>query len=159
MAVSSSELAAARAIARLTRFAERALGDLSLTHYRVLAAIAAGDERASRVAANVSLGKPAVSATVDALWRSGLVSKTAAGDDQRASVLALTSEGRRVLAGADRLLIAELRELSANADEAALVVRVLGDLGIALEAQSQMRNDRSRRARSTVARRASNRSD
>jgi DNA-binding MarR family transcriptional regulator len=159
MALKASEVAAARAIARLARFSERALGDLSLTHYRVLSAIASGDERASRVAANFSLGKPAVSATVDALWRSGLVSKSAAGDDQRASDLALTAEGRRVLERAERSLITELRELSANDEEAAHVVQVLAELGLALEAQSQVRNGRTRGVRPAASLRASGRSD
>ena len=47
-------------------------GSLGLAHYRFLALVAGGDERASRLAERLALGKPAVSAAVGALVAQGL---------------------------------------------------------------------------------------
>jgi DNA-binding MarR family transcriptional regulator len=63
----AQQIEAVRALARATRVLERASGELSLAHYRVLAAIASGDERASRVANRLAIGKPTVSVAVEAL--------------------------------------------------------------------------------------------
>ena len=62
-----------RALARLARVIERAGDELNLAQYRVLVAIASGDERASRVATRLAIGKPTVSAIVEALHDRGLV--------------------------------------------------------------------------------------
>ena len=86
-----------RALARATRVLERASGELSLAHYRVLSAIASGDERASRVAHRLAVGKPTVSAAVDALAQRGLLVRTAVDRDHRVAALHLTSEGVALL--------------------------------------------------------------
>ena len=88
-----TDVAAVRAVARLARVLERASGDLSMAHYRVLAAVADGDERASRVAARLALGKPTISASVDALCRHGLLTREDVEHDQRATTLRLTDAG------------------------------------------------------------------
>ena len=54
-------------LSRLARILERASGELSLSHYRVLAMVSAGDGRASRLAGRLALGKPAISAAVESL--------------------------------------------------------------------------------------------
>jgi DNA-binding MarR family transcriptional regulator len=135
----SRELLAVRAIPRLARMAERALGDLSLAHYRVLSAIAFGDARASRVAINLSLGKPTVGAIVDALCRGGLVKKSAVENDQRASALAITAPGRAVLDRADAALVARLRDLELHDVDIPALMATLAAVGAALEAQAQDR--------------------
>src|SRR5262249_17877418 len=56
---------AVQALARLSRLLERAAAPLSLADYRALAAILAGEERASRLAERLAVGKPSISATVD----------------------------------------------------------------------------------------------
>lgn len=84
---------AVRALARAARILERAAGDLGMPQYRVLSAIAAGEERASRVAERLELGRPAVSAAVDALCRDGLVERIESAGDQRAFDLTVTPEG------------------------------------------------------------------
>jgi DNA-binding MarR family transcriptional regulator len=86
-----------------------------------------------------SLGKPTVSAVVDALCRNGLVIKSAVGDDQRASALALTDEGRRVLDEAERALVAVLRGLAEHGPQVRRVVETLAAVGAALEDQAQAR--------------------
>ena len=79
-----------RGLARAARILERVSGELSLAHYRVLSAIAGGDERASRVAERLALGKPAVSAAVESLSQRGLIARSEVAGDQRAAALRLT---------------------------------------------------------------------
>ena len=90
-----------RALARASRLLERASGDLSLAHYRVLAAVASGEERASRVAARLALGRPAISAAVDSLGQRGLLDRVEVEGDARAVALSVTAAGQRVLAQAE----------------------------------------------------------
>ena len=121
-----TDVDAVRSLARLSRLIERSCPDLSLAHYRVLAAVADGDERASRVAQRLALGKPTVSANVDALCRRGLLLRGDVADDQRAVALRLTPDGERVLAGAEAAMAARLADVlgyTADADgtRAALV--------------------------------------
>src|ERR1700728_2063445 len=78
----STAAEAVRALARATRILERGSGELSLAHYRVLSAIASGDERASRVAKRLAIGKPTVSAAVEALAQRGLLVRSAVDGDQ-----------------------------------------------------------------------------
>ena len=89
---------AIRALARASRLLERASGEVNLAHYRVLAAIASGDQRASRIAAKLALGKPTVSASVESLCKRGLLARSGVQGDQRAASLQLTSEGKKWLA-------------------------------------------------------------
>ncbi|MDA8291226.1 MAG: MarR family winged helix-turn-helix transcriptional regulator [Actinomycetota bacterium] len=124
---------AARALARLSRSLERASGELSLAHYRVLAAIAAGDERASRVARRLALGKPTVSASVDTLGRRGLIRRTEDATDQRAAALELTTDGVAALARAERAMAERLRGLIEATSDPAGVSRALRSLADALD--------------------------
>lgn len=121
-------------VVRAARIMERRCGELGLAQFRVLAAIAAGDDRASRIAHHLALGKPAVSSTVDALCRRGLLTRESVENDQRAAALALTDEGRRVLADAEADMAAALDDLVARTGEPALVLRALGRLACAAEA-------------------------
>lgn len=102
---------AVRSLARTARVLERAAGDLGLGQYRVLSAIAAGEDRAARVAERIWLGRPAVSAAVDALCRDGLLDRTEAAGDQRATVLGVTPAGREVLARVESDMVAVVADL------------------------------------------------
>jgi DNA-binding MarR family transcriptional regulator len=93
----SRALEAVRALTRASKVMERASGGLSLALYRVLAAVAAGDERASRVATRLALGKPTVSTSVDALCARGLLVRSGVAGDHRAVQLTLTELGRELL--------------------------------------------------------------
>jgi DNA-binding MarR family transcriptional regulator len=105
---------AVRALARASRILERASGELNLAHYRVLSAVESGDERASRVATRLALGKPTVSAAVASLCQRGLLAREAAGDDQRATVLRLTDQGRELLASVEAEMVRRLDDLRAR---------------------------------------------
>lgn len=140
---SEAPVEAVRALARAARVLERASDELSLAQYRVLSAIAAGEERASRVAERLQLGRPAVSAAVDALCREGLVQRTEAPGDQRAVSLVLTPDGAALLERVERAMGAVLDELCARAGDRELTDR-LAALGPALDAMGAERLGRLR---------------
>lgn len=128
-----SHVEAVRALARVSRVLERASGELSLAHYRVLAAVADGDERASRVASRLALGKPTISASVDALCRRGLLTREDVAADQRAITLRLTTAGAAVLREAEAAMTARLDAVLAHTTRSADVAAALGRLGTGLD--------------------------
>jgi DNA-binding MarR family transcriptional regulator len=138
MTATDAELEAVRVLARLSRLLERGAGELSLAHYRVLAAVADGDERASRVAARLALGKPTISASVDALCRRGLLSRDAASD-QRATTLRITPAGQALLAEVDTALVTKLQVVLGEVDDPAAVIAALRSLGTALDSAADAR--------------------
>lgn len=107
----SNAVEAVRALARASRILERASGELNLAHYRVLSAVESGDERASRVAERLALGKPTVSAAVDSLCQRGLLSRTTTEADQRVAVLRVTDAGRTLLTAVETEMVTRLRAL------------------------------------------------
>ncbi|HEX3737052.1 MAG TPA: MarR family winged helix-turn-helix transcriptional regulator [Solirubrobacterales bacterium] len=127
------EVQAIRALARVARLLERSSDDLNLAHYRVLAAVADGDERASRVAERLALGKPTVSAAVESLCRRGLLAREDAADDGRAATLTLTRDGKKALVAVEQEMLARLEDLTDRIPEGAQVLESLGRLGAALD--------------------------
>ncbi len=140
---------AVRSVARIARILERASGELGLAHYRVLSAVAAGEERASRVAARFELGRPTISASVDALCRAGLIKRAAVADDQRALALRLTPRGQEILERVESEMVAVLEDLchhlvtSGSATDPGNLTRpedpvdVLAALGKSLDARAE----------------------
>ncbi len=124
---------AIRAVVRLARMLERSAGDLNLAHYRVLAAVADGDERASRVAIRLALGKPTVSAAVESLVRRGLLARAEVADDRRAATLSLTPAGEAVLAAAEAEMLERIDDLCARTPDSERIIELLGQLGEALD--------------------------
>jgi DNA-binding MarR family transcriptional regulator len=118
----------------MSRLLERASGELSPAHYRVLAAVADGHERASHVAARLALGKPTISASVDALSRRGLITRETAPDDQRVVALKLTAAGAAVLAEAEQAMLARLDEVLAHSRQGDDIVAALARLAAGLDA-------------------------
>jgi DNA-binding MarR family transcriptional regulator len=131
---------AVRALARAVRLLERASGEVNLAHYRVLAAIASGDQRASRIAAKLALGKPAISASVESLCKRGLLVRSGVEGDQRAAALQLTDEGDKVLAGLEAAMVAWLDEVCARTPDPLSVRRALGWMGEAIEQMATERD-------------------
>lgn len=124
---------AVRALARVSRILERASGDLNLAHYRVLSAIASGDERASRVAARLALGKPTVSAAVDSLCQRGLLTRTTTAADQRVTVLRLTDAGAALLESVEADMVKRLASLADRTPRPDQLVESLTWLGRAID--------------------------
>jgi DNA-binding MarR family transcriptional regulator len=124
---------AVRALARASRVLERASGELSLAHYRVLSAVAAGDERASRVANRLALGKPTVSAAVDSLSQRGLLLRESVEGDQRAASLRLTAAGAALLSRVEAAMIGRIEDLCARTPDGPQLMESLVWLGAAVD--------------------------
>lgn len=124
---------AVQSLTRASKILERASGGLSLAHYRVLAAVAAGDARASRVAARLALGKPTVSASVEALSARGLLVRSGVACDQRAVQLSLTAAGAAVLESAQLSMTSALEDLAARTGRRDEVISALVALGSAID--------------------------
>ncbi len=128
----STEIAVLAA-ARLARVLDRAGGELGIAHYRFLTLVAAGDERASRLAERLALGKPAVSAAVATLVAQGLLTRDDVAGDQRAIRLQLSDEGRAVLARTEAAMADRLSQLVAGTEDPAATVNALVALGEAID--------------------------
>jgi DNA-binding MarR family transcriptional regulator len=124
---------AVRALTKAAKVMERASGGLSLAHYRVLSAVAAGDERASRVAARLALGKPTVSASVEALCARGLLVRSGDAADQRAVQLALTEAGTKLVEEAEAAMTSALEALAARTARRDDLIGALVTLGTAID--------------------------
>jgi len=129
----TNRVPAIRALARMARQLERSSGDLNLAHYRVLSAVADGDERASRVADRLALGKPTVSAAVESLTKRGLLSREDAAEDRRAATLSLTPAGKAALAAVEEEMLGRLDVLCARTPDPDAVLDALARLGEALD--------------------------
>ena len=137
---------AVRALARLARILERASSHLSLAQYRVLSAVDSGDERATRVAQRLELGKPTVSAAVETLCRNGYLDRSVERGDQRAVSLRVTESGRCVLEEVEAEMVRQIEDLCARTPDGAQVQQSLTWIGLALD---QMAAER-RASRETV---------
>jgi DNA-binding MarR family transcriptional regulator len=126
---------AVRALARASSALQRVSGEMSLAHYRVLSAVASGDERASRIARKLAVGKPTVSAAVEALSQRGLLARRTSVDDQRAAELHLTAEGVALLDRVETAMVARLDDLAARTPDAGALIDALTWLGAALDAR------------------------
>jgi DNA-binding MarR family transcriptional regulator len=138
-------------LARLARVLERACGEtaptsLSLAQYRILAMIGDGADRASHLAGQLSLARPTVSATVDALVERGLVERTTADLDRRVLQLTVTPGGRSALRAAEAAMRARLDDVLQHLADRDAVRRTLVALGAALDERRDER--RAARARS-----------
>ena len=105
-----------RTVALVARLVETAVGDLSLTAYRVLALVAQGDERSSQIAGRLAVGKPRVTYAVDSLVAQGLLTRSGVEGDRRVVRLELTAAGRDALAAADKAAAARLRPIFEHLD-------------------------------------------
>jgi DNA-binding MarR family transcriptional regulator len=137
---SATLVSAVRALARASRVVERASADLSFADYRVLAALDSGEERASRLADRLAVGKPAISATVDSLHRRGLIRRDAVEADARATSLAITDAGRELFGRMEGRMARQLELLAERTPDPAALVASLATLGTAIdEAVAQRR--------------------
>jgi DNA-binding MarR family transcriptional regulator len=130
----SEVLQAVRGFARAVRILERASGELSMPHYRVLASVAAGEERASRVAERLELGRPAISSAVEALCSHGFMERQEVRGDQRAVDLRVTREGAKLLERIEHEMTEALRALCARVEGSEQLIASLATLDVAVDA-------------------------
>jgi DNA-binding MarR family transcriptional regulator len=124
---------AVRALARAARVVQPAVGELSPADYRLMSAIVSGEDRASRLAARLALGKPTISANVETLCQRGLLVRGTAADDQRAAVLRLTDDGRELLAKVETAMTDWLDGLRARTPGGEQLIDSLVWLGTAID--------------------------
>jgi DNA-binding MarR family transcriptional regulator len=106
-----------RTVARLARLIERADTDLSLPQYRVLAMVAAGDERATRLANRLNLAKPTITAMVESLVERGLIRREEVAGDRRAVGLRITAAGEAALEAAELAMMARVTPVLDRLDD------------------------------------------
>jgi DNA-binding MarR family transcriptional regulator len=126
---------AVRALARASSVLERSSPDLSLAHYRLLAAIAQGDERASNIARKLAIGKPTVSVAVESLCRRGLLFRSGVAGDQRAEALHLTPAGEALLEQVEAEMISRINDLCDRTPDGEQLVESLVWLGAAMDSR------------------------
>jgi DNA-binding MarR family transcriptional regulator len=128
---------ATRALALAARSMERAAAacDLSLAQFRVLALVAAGDERSSLLADRLAVAKPTITAVVDGLVDRGFITRQAVEGDRRSIRLRLTKTGTSALRGAEREMAAALNRVTDHARDREAVLAALVDLDDALAAR------------------------
>jgi DNA-binding MarR family transcriptional regulator len=147
-----AEIEAVRALARASSVLERSSAELSLGHYRVLAAVASGQERASQVAARLAVGKPAVSAAVESLCERGLLARSGTAGDHRAVTLRLTGDGEQLLGRVEAEMTERIRDLCRRTPDGDQLLESLAWLGRAVDERRA-----ERWARRTAAKKAEDR--
>lgn len=132
---------ATRALTLASRALERAAGarDLTLAQFRVLALVAAGDERSSLLADRLSVAKPTITAVVDGLVERGFVLREAVAGDRRSIRVGLTPAGSAALRAAEKEMSDALGRIFEHARDRAALIAALVDLDDALAARSQLR--------------------
>ena len=132
---------AARALTLAARALERAAAarDLTLAQFRVLALIAAGDERASLLAERLAVAKPTITAVVDGLVDRALVAREAVTGDRRSIRVVLTPTGVAALRAAEQEMGETLGRIFEHARERDVLLAALLDLDDALARRMQAR--------------------
>jgi DNA-binding MarR family transcriptional regulator len=122
-----------RALARVSSLLERSSSELSMAHYRVLSAISSGDERASRIAGRLALGKPAISAAVASLSERGLLVRSDVDGDLRAADLKLTADGEALLRRVEAEMVRRLEHVVSRTPDPGALMGHLEELAPAIE--------------------------
>jgi DNA-binding MarR family transcriptional regulator len=133
---------AVRGLALAARSLEQSVGDLTLAQYRVLAFIAAGNERSSLVARGLALAKPTVTAAVDGLVDRDLITREAVEGDRRSLRLAVTPAGAAALQTAEHSMAERLDRVLQHARDPEALIAALCDLDDALAARMNARLQR-----------------
>ena len=132
---------AARALALAARALERAAAarDLTLAQFRILALIAAGDERSSMLAERLAVAKPTITAVVDGLVERGFVGREAVAGDRRSIRVALTPAGVVALHAAEEEMAETLDRIFEYAGNRDALLGALLDLDDALARRMEAR--------------------
>lgn len=103
---------------RLSRHISRALAEVELTpaQYRVLAFLVEGDALASKMAGDMEVTRPSVTALIDGLAERDLVRREAHPTDRRRRTLRITDAGRLALARGDNVATLSLRNIGIHLD-------------------------------------------
>jgi DNA-binding MarR family transcriptional regulator len=142
MTYSASDLPrAARALSLAARSLERAAAvrDLTLAQFRILALIAAGDERSTLLAERLAVAKPTITAVVDGLVERGFVAREAVVGDRRSIRVVLTPAGVAALRAAEDEMAETLGRIFEHARKRDALLDALLDLDDALALRMEAR--------------------
>jgi DNA-binding MarR family transcriptional regulator len=142
MTYSASDLPrAARALSLAARSLERAAAvrDLTLAQFRILALIAAGDERSTLLAERLAVAKPTITAVVDGLVERGFVARKAVVGDRRSIRVVLTPAGVAALRAAEEEMAETLGRIFEHARKRDALLAALLDLDDALALRMEAR--------------------
>src|SRR6187549_3661105 len=89
----------------------------TLPQYRVLGLLSLGDERATLLAARLTVAKPTLTSLVDSLVERRYVARESSDGDRRAVRLSITATGRVALAEAEEHLGRVFDEVLACSDD------------------------------------------
>jgi DNA-binding MarR family transcriptional regulator len=131
-----------RTLARVSRVLESSCEGLTLSQYRVLGRVIAGEERPSRISSELLLTKPTISAVLDGLAAAGHITRESDPDDGRMIRLAATAKGRRAHRTADEAMAARLEALLEAVPERSAFVAALDSIASKLDAESAARRSR-----------------
>ncbi|HEX8802798.1 MAG TPA: MarR family transcriptional regulator [Acidimicrobiales bacterium] len=109
----------ARAIAFASRRLERALGEMTLPQFRVLALVASSRERASRVAEWAAVSRPSLTGLLDGLEARAWLRRVEVAGDRRGVLLEVTPAGAAALAAAEASMAGALADLAEAAGDLA----------------------------------------
>lgn len=126
-------------VSRLSRLLNHCDIGISLQQYRILGIVDAGDERSSRLAANLAVTKPTITAAVDGLVAAGHLTRTVDAQDRRAVRLQLSRTGRAALRAADNALRTRLAPMFGELSDPASLARVLDELDAGVDAVRRAR--------------------
>jgi DNA-binding MarR family transcriptional regulator len=124
---------AVRAVVRMARMLEHASPELTLPQYRLLAMVACGGHRASRLAGGLALSKPTVTAVVEGLVERELLARAEVVGDRRAIELSITAAGMTALRATDAAMACRLGQVLDRCDDPVLALAGLAQLAGAIE--------------------------
>ena len=113
------------------RVLERALDDMTLPQFRVMALIASSPERANRLAERAAVSRPSLTGLLDGLEARGWVQRVEVEGDRRGVSLEVTALGSAALKQAERAMTAELEDVlrAGSAADRSRVIDGLDALG------------------------------
>jgi DNA-binding MarR family transcriptional regulator len=128
---------AIQVLVRVGRILDQTPTPLPLAHYRVLALVASGERRASRLASRLPVAKPTITSAVDALATAGLLVRRRDDIDGRVVSLSVTESGRMVLHATTEALVEKLQPFFAAVSDPKALIHLLVEVGEAIDSRHQ----------------------
>jgi DNA-binding MarR family transcriptional regulator len=124
-------------VVRLARLLERSCGpEMTLAQYRLLALLASGDDRASRLAKKLAVAKPTITAIIEGLVERGYVSRGLDPHDRRVVQLTITPSGEDALRRAEHRIAVPFADVLDRCTRPDAVLDALAQVSDALDARA-----------------------
>jgi DNA-binding MarR family transcriptional regulator len=122
-------------LTRLHRQLEAADSGLTLPQYRMLSRLAVGGVQSAKLAEQLTVRKPTITALADGLVAAGYAVREDQSGDRRVKRLVLTDAGRNALATAERAFADRLAPILAELDDSDRLLEDLVEVGEVLDAR------------------------